>query len=142
MIEEGYETIYYLQTKDGRRKFAVIKFYPQVIQHLAFKTIKSGEFQFAISDETRLKEFVEKAEERLKDVVRVTNIRAKVLNIFYDLIAEILIDGLTFELSVEEALYLASLLVKFVEEDYDIIREMRLNLMAFEENDRDDPSVS
>lgn len=142
-MEEGYETIYYLQSRDGKRKFAVIKFYPQIVRFNTYKTIRSGNFQFAISDESRLKELVDKAEERLKDVVRVANLRRKVLGIVYDLIAEALIDGLTFEINVEEALYLANLLAKYVDEDYEILRETRGWMMQKQSDSMDkDPSIS
>ncbi|RLI81336.1 hypothetical protein DRP04_06340, partial [Archaeoglobales archaeon] len=49
-----------------------------------------------------------------------------------NVISGILIDGLTFELDVEKALYLAKLIQKCVDEDYEQLREIRQSWMLKE----------
>ncbi len=144
-MEEGYETIYYLEAENGKKKFAVIKFSPIIVRYLNFKAIRSGNFQFVVSDETALDRVTKQLEEKLKLVIRSKSRRMAVINVIYDVLAEILIDGLTFELTVEEALYLANLIVRYVNEDHDIVRETR-NQILFEKyveqsEKRDDPSI-
>lgn len=141
-MEEGYETIYYLEAENGRRRFAVVKFFPRIVRYLNFKAVRSGNFQFAITNETILEEKIVEIEEKLKEIIRSRSIRKRVLNAIYDILAEVLIDGLTFELTVEESLYLAKLIEKYVLEDHDLVREMRFNAL-FEEKfgNRDDPSI-
>jgi len=135
------ELIYYA-SQEGR-KFVVVKIHPQIVKSTIFKSIESGKFVFAISDELQLKEFMKQAEEKLVDVIQNADDRNKVLDIIYDILAEILIDGIVFELNVEQTLYLANVLARHVDEDYEMMREMRVNAI-FEEmfNNKDkDPNI-
>lgn len=138
MMEEGYETIYYLQANNGKKKFAVVKFSPNIVRYLNFKAIRSGNFQFVLSDEECLDRVVEQLKEKLKIVIRDKNRRTAILNAVYDVLAEVFIDGLTFELTVEEALYLANLIVRHVNEGHDIVRETRNNILFEEKYRRED----
>jgi len=140
-MEEGYETVYYLESENGRKKFAVVKLNPCIVRYPGFKAIRSGNFKFVLSDETALNKVMKRLEEDLKFVILSKRRRAAALNLIYDVLAEVLIDGLVFEISVEQALYLSNLLKKFVDEDYDVMRETRLGLL-FEESFKqdDDPS--
>ena len=134
------ELIYYLQTEDGKKKFAVVKHFPQVVDRKFYRTIASGNFEFAISDETDYLDVMNRVSEILD---RFVDEETKKL-IMYELddVVRDIFDGFSFFLTVEQALYLSKLIVKFIEEDNDIMRELRANLM-FEESFRqeEDPSV-
>lgn len=125
MTEENFETIYYLEDDNGRRRFALVKFHPSATQ----KSILSGAFQFAICDETRLNEVKDKISSKIAD--------EKLAGEIFDIVAEILIDGITFELSVEEALYMAKLIEKHVEEDHDAMRLLRAWMMQTLHDNKD-----
>ena len=134
------ELIYYLQTEDRKKKFAVVKYFPQVVDRKFYRTITSGNFEFAISDESEYLNVMNKISEILS---RFVDEETKKL-IMYELddVIRDIFEGFTFHLTVEQALYLSKLIVKFIEEDNNIMRELRANLM-FEESfkQEEDPSV-
>lgn len=130
-MENGYETVYYLSEENGKRKFAVLKMLPQIDSQGLVKTVKSGKFQFVITDETSYEEIMRQISEKLQEI-EDEKLRDYLFAFLDNVISGILIDGLTFELDVEKALYLAKLIQKFVEEDYEQLREIRQSWMLKE----------
>ena len=143
-MEIGYETIYTKRYK--KKKFAVIKFDPSIVQRRFGKVIKSGGFQLIIADEDLLDKLMKKAKEDLSKIVGSEMLKTLLEGIIYDLLAEALVDGVTFELTVEDALYLANLFIRFVDEDFETLREMRSQILLEEyfkekSDDSNDPSI-
>ncbi len=130
-MEDGYETVYFLSEENGKRKFAVLKMLPQIDSQGLVKTVKSGKFQFVITDETCYEKIMRQIAEKLQEI-EDEKLRDHLFAFLDNVISGILIDGLTFELDVEKALYLAKLIQKFVDEDYEQLREIRQSWMLKE----------
>ena len=136
-MEQGYEMIYYLQNEN--RRFAVVKFHPHVVEKFGLKSVVSGRFQFAIAYTSEKHETFDKLRSKLSELIEDEKQREELYNFLFDEIMGLMLDGFTFELSVEEALYLANILAKHVDEDYETLREIRANLMFEEEYKSKDP---
>ena len=137
-MEQGYETFFYETKDEGRKKFVVVKFNPGVYEQAGMKMVTSGCFQFIITDENKYNEIMDEIEKILSKLPRRGRSRRKrsrIISQIDNLLAEALIDGITFEISVERGLYLSKLIEKLTDEDFDIQREIRNNIM-FEEKYR------
>jgi len=136
MMEQGYETFFYETKNENKRKFAVVKLNPSVCVMKCLpnvKIVRSGYFQFIITDEEKYNEAMAEVEKLIKSKLRRRKRFArKLISLLDDILAGALIDGLTFEISIERGLYLSKLIEKLVEEDFDHQREIR-NQIMFEE---------
>lgn len=128
-----FETIYYQEEDNGKRRFAIIKFRARTTQ----KSIISGAFQFAIVDERELEELNRRIRAKIGELRNEDP--DKIAGAVFDIVAENVIGGITFEISVEEALYIAKLIEKHVEEDHDEMRLLRAFLIH--KNSKKDISV-
>jgi|GEM_PF-4260786 hypothetical protein len=138
------EIIYYVQTEDGAKQFGIVKQSPIIINTEEYKKIQAGNFLLSIVDTVDKNKIMEMVRDMVFAILKEGDTSNKVINGMSKIIEKILNDGVVFVISAEQALYIANILARFVDEDYEIMRDVKQQMMdreAMKPENGIDPSI-